>query len=51
MAGEINIPIVRMESSQKSARGIHLADLAEYLDRQTEAARKECRQLSVGSAA
>jgi Pyocin activator protein PrtN len=46
LAGEIAIPVVRMESSQKTAKGVHIADLAEYLDKQAEAARKECRQLS-----
>ena len=45
LAGEINIPIVRMEGSQKSAKGVHVTDLAAYLDKQTEAARKECEQL------
>jgi Pyocin activator protein PrtN len=40
-AGEIAIPLVRIESSQKSAKGVHLADLAEYLDARAEAARKE----------
>ena len=39
-AGEIAMPLVRIESSQKSARGVHLADLAEYLDARAEAARK-----------
>lgn len=46
LAGEIALPIVRMESSQKCAKGIHVNDLAEYLDRQTELARKECEQLN-----
>jgi Pyocin activator protein PrtN len=36
-AGEIAIPLVRIESSQKSAKGVHLADLAEYLDARAEA--------------
>jgi Pyocin activator protein PrtN len=45
LAGEIALPIVRMEGSQKSAKGVHIADLAAYLDKQTEAARKECEQL------
>jgi hypothetical protein len=45
LAGDINIPITRMEHSQKSARGIHISDLAAYLDKQAEAARKECEQL------
>lgn len=31
--GEIRIPVVRIEHSQKSAKGIHLDDLANYLDR------------------
>jgi hypothetical protein len=44
LAGEISIPIVRMEGSQKAARGVHINDLAAYLDRQAEAARKECEQ-------
>ncbi len=43
---EIRIPLVRMENSQKAAKGIHLTDLANYLDARTEAARKELRQLS-----
>ena len=33
-SGEIDLPIVRIEKSQKSARGIHLNDLAKYLDEQ-----------------
>jgi hypothetical protein len=45
LAGEISIPVVRMEGSQKCAKGIHVNDLAAYLDKQTEAARKECEQL------
>ncbi len=46
LAGNIRLLIVRIESSQKAAKGVHLADLAEYLDRQREKALKECRQLS-----
>jgi Pyocin activator protein PrtN len=40
-SGEIAIPLVRIENSQKCAKGIHLNDLAEYLDARVEAARKE----------
>lgn len=40
LAGEIPLPLVRMEGSQKSARGVHLTDLAKYLDRQRAAALK-----------
>jgi len=39
--GEIPIPLVRMEASQKCAKGICLVDLAEYLDERIAAARKE----------
>jgi hypothetical protein len=45
LAGEISLPIVRMEGSQKTAKGVHVSDLAEYLDRVAEAARTECEQL------
>ncbi len=46
LAGEIALPVIRMEKSQKAARGVHLSDLADYLDKQRAAALKECRQLS-----
>ena len=45
LVGEISLPIVRIESSQKSAKGVHVNDLAAYLDKQADAARKECEQL------
>jgi len=39
MKGEINIPIVRLGAeSQKAGLGIHLKDLAEYIDRQRQSA-------------
>lgn len=44
--GEIIIPLVRMEHSQKCAKGIHLQDLANYLDERRAAAVKEIRQLT-----
>jgi hypothetical protein len=43
--GKIKIPLVRMFPDTKSVKGVHLADLAAYIDEMTEAARKECRQL------
>lgn len=43
--GEIALPLVRVEASQKSAKGVHVNDLAQWLDDRAEAARKECRQL------
>lgn len=32
--GEIDLPITRIEGSQKAAKGVHLTDLAAYLDAQ-----------------
>ncbi|EJM93089.1 Pyocin activator protein PrtN [Pseudomonas sp. GM74] len=46
MAGQIRIPITRLEASQKSAKGVHISDLADYLDVQRTAAIKEYRQLN-----
>ena len=44
--GEIHIPMVRIEAgTQKSAKGIHINDLASYLDTRREAAVKETKQL------
>ena len=45
MAGEIALPVVRMYGSQKAAKVVHINDLAAYLDKQAETARKEARQL------
>lgn len=46
LAGQIKIPITRLESSQKSAKGVHINDLAKYLEDQRELAIKECNQLN-----
>ncbi len=43
--GEIRLPVVRIEASNKSAKGIHIGDLAKYIDDRRTAARKECAQL------
>lgn len=40
-AGEIDLPLVRAERSQKSAKGVHLQDLARYIDKRREIARYE----------
>lgn len=46
MSGEIDIPIVRLgANSQKAELGIHLKDLADYIDKQRDKATKEQRQL------
>lgn len=41
VAGEIDLPVIRIEGSQKAAKGVHLADLAKYLDAQRESAVRE----------
>lgn len=49
--GEINIPLLRIEaSSQKAAKGVHLTDMAKYLDDRRAAAVKEAKQLTGQSA-
>lgn len=44
--GEIKIPLVRIEESQKSAKGVHLQDLANYIDARREAALRELKALT-----
>lgn len=43
--GSINLPLIRMEESQKGARGVHVSDLAAYIDRKRAAALKEAKSL------
>jgi len=43
---EIALPLVRMDDSQKTARGVHLTDLAAYLDKRRAAAVKELTALT-----
>ena len=43
--GKVDIPITRIEGSQKAALGVHVKDLADYIDKRREAALKECNQL------
>jgi len=45
-SGEIAIPLVRIEESQKCAKGVHLQDLANYVDQRAEAARREMKALA-----
>ncbi|WP_082805378.1 pyocin activator PrtN family protein [Pseudomonas sp. BMS12] len=49
-AGEIDLPIVRIEQSQKSAKGVHLQDLADYIDRRRSEALKELQKFAPISA-
>lgn len=44
-AGDIDIVLTRIEASQKAALGVHLADLASYIDTRRAAAQKENNQL------
>lgn len=44
-AGDIDLPLVAIEKSQKAARGIHLNDLAAYLDAQHQKAKIEHEKL------
>lgn len=43
--GEIDLPIVRLEKSQMSARGVHIKDLAQYLDKQHQDAKSDHEKL------
>lgn len=44
--GEIRLPLTRIDgASQKAAKGVHLNDLAAYIDARREAALKEAVQL------
>lgn len=44
--GDIALPMIRIDAgSQKSAMGVHVQDLADYIDARREAAIKELRQL------
>jgi len=44
-SGEIAIPVCRIETSQKGAKGVHLTDFAIYLDGRREAALRELQAL------
>jgi hypothetical protein len=45
-AGQIRLPVTRLDqASQKGARGVHLSDLADYIDASSAKARKELAQL------
>jgi hypothetical protein len=45
-SGEIKLPLIRMEASQKAAKGFHIGDLAAYLDRRRSAAWRELEQMT-----
>lgn len=43
--GQLALPLVRMEASQKSAKGVHLQDLADYLDARRAEGQREFRKM------
>lgn len=43
--GQLPLPLVRMEDSQKSSKGVHINDLAEYLDAQRDKANRTFKQM------
>jgi len=45
LRGDLQLAILRIETSQKAARGVHLIDLANYIDARRAAALKERDQL------
>ena len=44
-SGAINLPVVTIKASQKSARGVHVHDLAAYIDARREEALREQRRI------
>jgi len=45
--GEIPLPVIRIDScTRKSAKGVHVADLAHYIEQRRAAAMKEAEQLA-----
>lgn len=45
--GEIKLPLIRIEAgSQKAAKGVHIDDLANWIDERRAAAIKELQQMT-----
>ena len=47
--GDIPLPLMRAEKSQQGARGVHIQDLANYIDRQREKALKSAPRYDGGT--
>jgi hypothetical protein len=45
-SGDIALPLMRIETSQKCAKGIHLQDLADYIDKRRQVAQREFSQMT-----
>lgn len=45
--GDVKLPMIRMEAaSQKAAKGVHIDDLADWIDARREAAKRELKAIS-----
>ena len=44
-AGEIVLPLIRMGESRECAKGVHVSDLADYIDAKRKMALKEAKAL------
>ena len=44
--GDIKLPLVKLGTGQKAAKGISLIDLAAYLDNQINAARRDLQEFT-----
>ncbi|MCO6549911.1 MULTISPECIES: pyocin activator PrtN family protein [Gilliamella] len=44
-SGELAIPSFRLDAGQKAPRIVHIQDLADYIDKQREIARKEFKDV------
>lgn len=45
-AGDLPLPVMRIGEGNKAGRGVHVQDMAAYLDQQREAARREFEQIN-----
>ena len=48
-SGDIALPIIRMERSQKGAKGVHLADLADFIDARRGEAQRDLAAVTGGT--
>ena len=45
-SGDIALPLMLLEKRQKCAKGVHLQDLADHLDKRRQAAQKELDRMT-----
>lgn len=46
LSGEIGLPVIRIENSQKAARGVHVDDLARWIDQRRSEAVQEIERVA-----